>query len=416
VQIVATAEDQTDNTWLAVYEMATRGAIADLPGVDIGVMGIILPSGGRLEPRSSRGTSRQGGRLTYGHFDESHLMVESTGGVLLATTMKRNLAGMGGRWGETTNAFDPSENSVAQRTSESNAEDVLVDNREAPRRPDLDDVADSRELLGFVYGDSHWVDLDRVLADSRDPAVCPTEQDALRYFFNRCEVGVTDAVDSPRWDAAAHPDEQLEKGTAIVLGFDGSKTTDVTSLVASRISDGRWFHLKSWDPALYERHQIPKKDVDEVIVAAFAAYDVKYLVGDPPYWEEYFDIWRGRWGDAGNAGKSGRVIDFSTNNDRLMDDAITRFLSLQAGGTFTHNGDATLTAHAKNAALARGQRKRPRPDDPPSILQHYLRVVKKREHGHPIDAFIAGILAEVARGLAIENGALTPPPEPMVAW
>ena len=333
-------------------------------------------------------------------------MVDSNGGVLLATTMKRNIAGMGGRWLEITNAFDPSQNSVAQRTQESGAVDVLVDYRPPPRRPDLENENDSREMLRFVYGDSSWVDVERILQDARDPAVCPTTADAMRYFFNRIEVGVTDAVDATLWDVAVR-EGSLAPGEAIALGFDGSKSQDWTSLVASRIPDGRWFHIHSWNPADYPDHKVPKAEVHRAMEAAFEAYDVKILIGDPPYWQEDFDRWVSRWGKE-------RVIEFNTNKDQLMDDAITRFEAAFDAG-LTHDGNAILTAHAKSAALAHGARKRPRPDDRPSIAQHYLRIVKKREHV-PIDAFIAGVLAEVGRGLAIEGGALNPPPEPLAAW
>jgi hypothetical protein len=405
VQIVATSEEQTDNTWLAVYEMATRGAVADIPAVDIGILDINLPSGGKIEPRSASGRARLGARLTFAVFDESHLMTESNGGVLLATTMKRNLAGMGGRWLETTNAYDPSERSIAQRTHESPAQDVLVDYRPPPRRPDLTDDADALEMLGFVYGDAWWVDKERILADARDPATCPTTAEAMRFFFNRLEVGIHDAVDASRWDAAAQP-SQLERGEPIALGFDGSRSRDCTSLVASRLVDGRWFHLRTWDPADFDDHLVPRTEVDQVVTAAFEAYDVRYLFMDPYRWQEYADVWAGRWPK--------RVLEFPTNVDRRMDNAVTRFLTAFAGD-FTHDGNETLAAHAKAAALAKGARRAPRPEEDPSIVRYYLKVIKKRETVH-IDAFVAGLLAELARGQAVEDGGLNPAPEPLLAW
>lgn len=404
VQLVATSEEQTDNTWLAIYEMASRGPIADMPGVDIGLLDINLPSGGKIEPRSASGRARLGARLSFGLFDEPHLMVESNGGVLLATTMKRNIGGMGGRWMETTNPYDPSERSIAQRTQESAAEDVLIDYRPPSRRPDLTDDADSLAMLAEVYGDSWWVDKRRVLADARDPAVCPTTADAMRFFFNRIEVGVQDAADPTRWDALARPGH-LEPGEKIALGFDGSRSRDCTSIVASRISDGRWFHLRTWVPAEHPEHRVPRDQVDQVMTDAFAAYDVRYLYMDPYRWQDYADTWAGRWPK--------RVVEFPTNVDRRMDAAITRFLAAFADD-FTHDGDPVLAAHAKAAALARGGRKQPRPEEDPSVVQHYLKVVKKRDDH--IDAFVAGILAGMARGQAIEEGAYTPSPEPLVAW
>jgi len=405
VQIVSTSEEQTDNVWLSVYEMASRGPIANTPGIDIGLMDMNLPSGGKIEPRSSSGRARLGARLTFGLFDEPHLMTESNGGLLLATTMKRNLAGMGGRWMETTNMFDPSENSVAQRTFESEAKDVLVDYRPPPRRPDLANTDDSLELLRFVYGDSWWVDPERILADARDPAVCPTSSDAMRYFFNLPEVGVSSAVDATRWDALAR-ESNLASGQGIVLGFDGAKRQSC-SLVASRLADARWFHLKTWTAADYPDGKVPSTEVDKLVADAFAAYDVKFLFGDPDGWQEYLDIWAGRYPK--------RVVEFSTNVERRMDDAIQRFLVAFAEDTFSHDGNLTLGAHAKNAALSKGARKQSRPEEGISVTQHYLKVVKKHDGGQ-IDAFIAGVLAEAARGAAIEKGGLTPPREPLVAF
>jgi hypothetical protein len=411
IQIVATSEAQTDNTWLAILGMVA-GPIADLPGVDVGMLDIKLESGGQLEPQTSSGRARLGARLTYGHFEETHLMIVSNGGVVLAENMKRNIAGMGGRWAESTNAYDPSESSVAQRTQESRAPDVLIDynggkdraGREL-RRPNLEDDQESLEQLGIVYGDSWWVDLVRVLADARDPAVCSSPATAMRYFFNRIEVGVTDAVDSARWDAAARPGE-LERGTVIALGFDGSRSRDFTALVASRVSDGRWFPIKVWNPADYADGLVPRSEVDQVLAAAFDAYDVRFLFGDPYRWQEYFAMWAARWPE--------RIVEFPTNVERRMDDAITRFLE-HFKGAFTHNGDPILALHAKSAALTKGKRRAPRPDESPAANPYYLKVVPKKQ-GLFIDAFVAGILAEVARGQAIEKGALAPPAQPLVEW
>jgi hypothetical protein len=395
IQIVATSEEQCDNTYLALYEMAARGTVAELAGVDIGIGDVNLPGGGKIEPRSASGKARLGARLTFALFDESHLMVEQNGGVLLASTMKRNIGGMSGRWLETTNAYDPSERSAAQRTHESKAPGIFVDYRPPLRKPDLDDDQDALECLAHVYGDSWWVDRDRILADARDPSVCPTSATALRFFFNLIVVGEQDAVDATRWDARAR-EHDLRPGEMVALGFDGSRSRDCTSIVASRVADGRWFHLRTWDPSEYPDHRVPREDVDQVLTAAFEAYDVKYLFMDPYRWQEYGDLWSSRWPE--------QVVEFPTNVDRRMDNAIARFLEHFKGG-FTHDGDPILSEHAKAAALLRGGKKQPRPDEDPSIAQYFMKIGKKRATVH-IDAFIAGLLAEAARGQAIEDGAL----------
>lgn len=397
IQIVATSEEQTDNTWLALYEMARRGSVADMPGVDIGVEDINLPSGGKIEPRTSSGKARLGARLTFAIFDETHLFTLANGGVLLASTMKRNIGGMSGRWLETTNAYDPSEKSVAQRTHEHKAPDVLVDYRPAPRAPKQDDDEECLDCLAHVYGDSWWVDKDRVLQDARDPNVCVTWADALRFFFNLIVVGVSDAVDTIRWDAVRR-DRDLQPKQKIALGFDGSRSQDCTSIVASRLVDGRWFHLKTWKPADYPDGLVPRVEVNQTLVDTFEAYEVIYLFGDPYRWQEYFDIWAAKW--------PGKVVEFPTNVEKRMDDAITRFQAVFKGD-FTHDGDETVRAHVMNAAMAKGRRRQPRPEEDPAVPHFYLRILPKRDKA-PIDAFVAGLLAEAARGQAIEDGALDP--------
>ncbi len=378
--------------------MAKRGPVADILGVDIGVEDINLPSGGKIEPRTSSGKARLGARLTFAVFDETHLFTEANGGVLLASTMKRNIGGMSGRWLETTNAYDPSEKSVAQRTHEYRTPDVHVDYRPPPRTPTQDDVEDCLSCLTHVYGDSWWVDKDRVLQDARDPNVCVTWADALRFFFNLIVVGIADAVDPVRWDALRR-DRDLEPEQVICLGFDGSRSRDCTSLVASRLTDGRWFHLRTWNPADYPEHRIPRGEVDQLVTDAFEAYEVLYLYGDPYRWQEYMELWAGRW--------PGRVVECPTNVEKRMDDAITRF-QVTFAGAFTHDGDPVLRAHATAAAMAKGRKRAPRPDEDPAVPHFYLRVMPKRSGGH-IDAFVAGILAEAARGQAIEDGALNVP-------
>jgi hypothetical protein len=397
VQIVATSEEQTDNTWLALHEMATRGPIADM-GLDLGIQDINLPGGGKIEPRTSSGRARLGARLTFALFDETGLMTDSNGGILLATTMRRNIAGMGGRWLETTNAYDPSEMSMAQRTQEAHAAGVLIDYRKPRRVPDLDDDEGMLSELRYVYGDSWWVDVERILADARDESVCPSPGDAYRFFLNHPTVGQSDAVDSTRWDACARTADPLKARDRVALGFDGSRSGDCTSLVASRLRDGRWFHLRTWNPADHGG-EVPRGEVDQAMRDAFRAYRVSYLYMDPYLWFEQADAWASRWPD--------RVVQVPTNTPMRMDQVVARFLS-HFRRDFTHGGDEVLTAHAKAAALAKGMKRAARPEENAAVPHYYLRVTKKKQ-GHHIDALVAGMLAEAARGQAIEEGALARP-------
>jgi hypothetical protein len=97
IQVAAIAEDQTDNIWRALKPMIELGPLASVIP-DTGLERINLPGGGLIEPVTSKALTRLGARITYVELDEPHLMTRRNGGDKLADTMRRNVAGMGGRW------------------------------------------------------------------------------------------------------------------------------------------------------------------------------------------------------------------------------------------------------------------------------------------------------------------------------
>jgi hypothetical protein len=413
IQCAAVSEDQTDNTFRPIFTMLTRGPLADLVGLDPGETRVNLPDGGKIEPVTSAGRSRLGQRLTFGSLGETHLWVQSSGGLKLAANMRRNTAGMGGRWMENTNAYDPAENSVAQRTAEAKAPGVYIDDRPGSLTPwsELlaDDAALRREVI-HVYGDSirhgdgrdpdGWVDPDRIMQEIHDPATDPA--DAQRFFGNRIVVGSSDLLDPLEWERRARTGDEdgLEPGDVIALGFDGSKGgaskgTDGTALWASRLSDARLFRVGFWQrPAHHEGDwYVSKSDVLDVLERTFDTYVVPYLFADPWKWQDEVNgEWAARWPD--------QIVAFPTNVEQRMDAAIDGFLTAFRAGEITHDGDMVLTQHVHDTALTKGSRKKPRPGE--AAEGHYLRLVKKNT-GH-IDATVAAVLAHRARAQAIEDG------------
>jgi hypothetical protein len=411
VQIAGVSDDATDNTFRPLFRMLSEGPLASLPGLDIGETRIKLPNGdGWIEPVTASAKSRLGNPINFASFTEPHLMLESGGGLEMSRAMKRNLGGMGGTWGEVTNAWDPSQRSAAQQQAEANAPGVHLDHV-APELPRLSNVEFEddeivRERIEIKYGDSGrkrggWVDTDDILALIRDPAT--GESESRRYYLDEVTVGERDAVDATRWAALARPGEKLAAGTPIALGFDGSRRRDSTTLKACRISDGRWFRIGIWSPADYGG-KVPEDLVYQAMVDAMSAYEVWHMVADPYHWQTVLDRLAGKY-PQNKAGKP-LVVDFPTNSEHRMDEAIDLWETAyrHGEGEFTHDGDPTGTEHALNAAVAYGKRKAPR-DDGPLVSDHYKRIVKKRR-GALIDDFVAGILATFGRGLAIEDGAL----------
>lgn len=409
---LGTSEDQTDNTWRPLLSMIRRGPLINLPGIDAGQTRVNLPGGGRIEPATSSARARLGEPMTFLTLTESHLFTLQSGYRRLAGAVKRNVAGMDGRWLELTNAWDPTEGSEAQVTAESGDDRVYVDTVEPHRVEDLsDDEVLYAELLR-QYGDSArerggWVNVKgRIFHEVRSSR--HLEADRRRFFLNEIVVGESVFVDPIRWDLAAH-DDTLAARERIALGFDGSKYQDATALVASRISDGRLFCLRVWErpPDAGRDWKVPAAEVDRVVRDTFAAYTVAYLFADPYRWQDYLDAWA--------AAFPKQVVEFPTNVEQRMDAAIERFITSFAEGEITHDGSRHLARHVKNAVLVKGSRKKARPGEEDSIQTHYMKMAKRGD-GMLIDLAVAAVLAHHARGQAVEDGALNPPPQFFASW
>jgi hypothetical protein len=409
---LGTSEEQTANTYRPLLSMARRGPLIDTPGIDVGETRVVLPSGGQIDPVTTSARARLGAPLTFLTITESHLFTLQGGFRRVCGAVKRNVAGMDGRWLELTNGWDPTEASEAQITGDSGDERVLVDTIEPHRVEDLEDTEAVYAELVRQYGDSArekggWVNVKgRILHEVQSAR--HMEADRRRFFLNELVVGESVFVDPIRWDLAAR-DDQLRPGDAIALGFDGAKYQDSTALVASRLSDARLFALRVWErpanaPADWK---VPSPEVDRVLRDTFAAYKVAYLFADPWRWQDYLDVWAAAWPD--------RVVEFPTNVEQRMDKAIERFVTSFAAGEITHDGSEDLAKHCKNAVIVKGSRKKARPGEDETIQSHYLKLAKRGD-GMWIDMAVAAVLAHQARGQAIEDGALTPQPQFFASW
>ena len=414
IPCLGTSEEQTDNTYQPLLEMIRRGPLVNLPGMDAGETRIKFPNGGEVEPVTASARARLGQRMTFATLTETHLWA----GPLyrrLAGAVKRNIAGMDGRWLELTNAWDPTENSEAQVTAASGNPRVLIDTVAPHRVEDLtDDEALYRELLR-QYGDSAierggWVNIrGRIMHEVQSGN--HLEADKRRFFLNEEVLGQSVFVDPIRWDAHARPGETLAPGEMVALGFDGAKYQDGTALIASRVSDGRLFTLGIWlrPEDAPPGWKVPSALVDATLRDVFVAYRVTVMFADPWRWQDYLDRWTVELSSP-DPKKAPQVAEFPTNVEQRMDKAIERFTTAFAGGQITHDGDPVFTAHAKNAVLVKGSKKKPRPGEDESLPTHYLKMAKRGD-GLLIDAAVAAVLAHEARAHAIEHG-LTVEPEP----
>jgi len=381
VQIAATSEDQTDNTFASLYAMLTEGPLADRRDLDVGLSRVFLQNGvgGRIEPVTASANSRLGNRVTFVCQDETHLWVVSNGGVKLAANQRRNLAGMGGRSVETTNCFDPGEQSVAQRTHERRSKSVLIDHRPGPSVP-IVEGPELLEALRLAYGDSWWVPLPDIMAEALEQP-----EEAPRFFLNIITASEGSWIDLERWRALATP-ERLLPGDQVGLGFDGSRRDDATALVACRLSDGLVQCLQVWErPAgpAGDDWQVPRVEVRAAVAVAFEMFEVALFKADPPLWQDDVDAWSAEWPK--------RVEEFWTNSPRRMVQALERFHSAVISAELRHTDDPDLNRHVGNTRR---------------VSTRAGTQIGKHSKARKIDATVAAVLAVEARADAIADGAL----------
>jgi len=213
IQIVATSDEQVANIWRPLTSMINLGPLKELLLPRGEFIRIVGESGDKDMDRIDRVTasaqSRLGAPLSEAFFDETGLYTRSNKLVDVWDTMRRGAAGMGGRSVETTNAFDPAENSAAQMTQESHAEDIFRywrDPDKALRRDDgtpfsFKNARERRRILAYVYAGATHINLDSIDAEAaelleRDPA------QAERFYGNRLVRGKGTWLPPGLWDGA----------------------------------------------------------------------------------------------------------------------------------------------------------------------------------------------------------------------
>ncbi|MDA2805714.1 hypothetical protein [Nocardiopsis suaedae] len=390
IQLTATSEDQTDNVYRPLRSMIRQGPLAEvLPKA--GEEFIRLPGGGRIDVVTSSATSRLGQPITMALQDETGIWTPTNKMTKTADTQRRGLAGMGGRAIETTNSWDPSEDSVAQRTAQSRRPDIFRYHPQAPKGLSYTDKRQRRRIHRYVYAGSSHVDLDGIEAEAaelleRDPA------QAERFFGNRVVSGTASWLDGAAWEKRAAP-RAVRPHSRVVLGFDGSDIDDHTAIRAETL-DGYQFtpvygpdrKPTVWNPADYPDGQVPRLEVAAAMDELMRRFDVVRLYADPPYWESEVDAWVDAYGDR-------RVIRWQTRRVVQMHAAAERLRTdvLKKDTTWSHDGCPLTADHVANTRTAA------RPGD------RY--VLRKASDAQKIDAAVTSVLAHEAAGDVIAAGA-----------
>ncbi|MYW50591.1 hypothetical protein GTY64_03730 [Streptomyces sp. SID8376] len=390
LQLMATSEAQVDNIYRPLQSMVKRGPLSER--MKVGEEFTRVGDDGKIETVTSSALSRLGNPIIFAMQDESGLYTAANKLRKAAETQRRGAAGMGGRSMETTNTWDPSENSVAQTTAASKRRDIFRYHPQAPKSLSYKDKRQRRRIHAAVYAGSAHVDLDAIEAEAaelmeHDPA------QAERFYGNRVVSGTTAWLDGVKWEARAKP-RTVKPRTTVVGGFDGSDIDDHTAIRLETL-DGYQFtptygpdRLPTvWNPADYGG-QVPRLEVQAAMDEVMRTYNVVLLYADPPYWESEVDAWAEKYGERKVIRwKTSRIVQMHAACERLKTDVTKKDTK------FTHDGCPITADHVENARAAA------RPGD------RY--VLRKASEAQKIDACVTSVLAHEAAGDAIAAGLAT---------
>lgn len=202
IQLTAYSDEQTANTYRPLQAMIRNGRLGEQMKIREGF--IRLRNEGKIETVTSSAMSRLGNPINFCLQDETQLYNDRNKLHYVAQTQRRGLAGMGGRSLETTNCWDPAENSTAQKTYESPSRDVFRFYRKPPAHLSYKNKDDRRKIHRFNYDGCWWVDLDAIEAEAAELMETDPAQ-AERFFGNRVVQGAGAWLGEGMWEAAEAP-------------------------------------------------------------------------------------------------------------------------------------------------------------------------------------------------------------------
>lgn len=356
VQIAAVSKEQTKNT-MTIFAALFSEECQRTHSIDIGKQIIYAYSGAkRIEAVTSSPRSLEGNRPTLVIKNETHHWLSNNEGHAMADAIERNATKAKGGAARTlsiTNAYEPSDNSVAQQERESweageaglsIKTDTMYDSLEAPPsallRPKMDETlsAEDKEtlirryltrVLEIVRGDSWWLDIPSLVNSILNKKNKPSR--SRRFWYNQVvasedswldplaiNIAISQMAKENRLIMDRDSRSVLEAGWIIgptepvALTLDASKSDDATGIIITRISDGYQTVGGVWQAPPKKRNQdntwlVPREAVDKRIDEIFARFNVVAFWGDPSrtkddedgsrYWDGYFDKWMRKYRD-----------------------------------------------------------------------------------------------------------------------
>lgn len=214
IQLAAASEDQVANTYDPLRSMVSSNENLQEQMTDRQSFIRIKKDTGskdnaRIDVVSSSARSRLGNPITFAVMDETGTWTKGNRLLSLADTMRRSLAGMKGRSIETTNAWNSSENSVAQRTYESRSGNTFIFYEKPPPKLSWTRKRDRRKILEAVYEGSPWVSIDAVMREAEELSETDPHM-AARFFGNKITQGTGRYIPEELWEECYAGNEVVE--------------------------------------------------------------------------------------------------------------------------------------------------------------------------------------------------------------
>jgi phage terminase large subunit-like protein len=202
------------------------------------------------------------------------------------------------------------------------------------------------------------------------------EHEFRRYYLNEWTTVPEQWMSDEIWTRASRPEIEVEAGTAVTLGFDGSYNRDSTAVTGCTLDVPRHlFTLGIWErPVGVKEWRIDQEEVMGVLEDAIAEYDVRGVAADDTFgriWANHLEAL---------AEKGVVVIDWPTRSPSRMSPACAQFWGAIQDGDITHDGDEELGRHIANCRT-KTDRYGPR------VVKEHSTSEKK------IDGAVAGIIA-----------------------
>ena len=350
IQIAAVSKEQTVNTMTLFPGLFSKACVAE-HSIDLGKEIIYAYQGSRrFQAVTSSPRALEGGRPTLVIKNETHHWRLSNEGHSMAEVIERNATKSkdgASRTLSITNAYEPSEDSVAQREREAWEDEqsglsistgVLYDSIEAgpdalialPDKPDGSKPTEAEvrayigAIINSVRGDAVWLNVPRIVNSilDRKNAVSTSR----RFYYNQVVAAEDSWADPKAIEAAVDPLARealgrvggadiragwlVQPSEEIVLFFDGSKSEDSTGLVGCRVSDGYVFTVGVWQKPRGDRGAnwlAPREAIDDRVMEAHERFNVVAFFADPShalddedssrYWDALIDKWHRAYKD-----------------------------------------------------------------------------------------------------------------------